>query len=145
MSTLAELQTQMNSEDPTVAIAAAKTLVNYYAIYNDEYNALVMKRREAETAVSVASRNPDGVNHAEVLNLEGLRLNIEARIAVQDGKMIVFRASGFSIAAPDAALVAQVRQLCEQVSAIAVKGEGIEAIALGLGQIAEVVNKVQSG
>lgn len=145
MSTLAELQAQMADADPSVAIPAANILTNYYGIYNDEYNTLLMKRQETETSLFSASHNPDGVDHAEVLHLQGLILNIESRMKFQDGKMIAFQASGLSIGAPDAVLVANVRQLCEQVSAIAARSAGIEAILHSLSQIAEIVNEVQGG
>lgn len=143
MSTLAELQTQMADADPNVAIPAGNTLANYYGIYNDEYNTLLMKRQEAETSLFDASHDSAGVDHAEVLHLQGLILGIESRMKVQDGKMIAFQASGLSIEAPDAALVENVQQLCAQVSAIASRDAGIEAIMLGLGQIAGIVNQVQ--
>lgn len=145
MPNLNELQAKMNSADATIAIPAARTLVNYYAIYNDEYNALLKKRFEVETSLFDASHAPTGVDHAEVLHLQGLLLGIEARMKVQDGKMIAFRASGFSIKPPDAPLVAQVQQLCARVSAIVARSAGIEAILQGLGQIASIVNEVQSG
>jgi len=143
MATLAELQAQMADVDPKVAIPAANTLANYYGIYNDEYNTLLMKKRDAETALFDASHDTAGVDHAEVLHLQGLILGIESRMKVQDGRMIAFQSSGLSIGAPDAVLVAQVRQLCVQSSAIAARGAGIEAIMVTLGKIARIVNQIQ--
>lgn len=145
MPTLADLQAQMSSADADAAIAAGNALANYFIIYNDEYNALLMKRQEAETALFDASHNPDGVDHAEVFHLQGLILGINSRMKVQDGRMIAFQTSGLSIAPPDSALVAQVRQLSAQVAVIAARGAAIEAIMVSLGQIAGLVNQVQGG
>lgn len=145
MSTLAELQAQMADADPNVARVAATRLANYYSIYNDEYNMLLMKRQEAETVLFDATHDPNGVDHAEVLHIQGLILGTESRMKVQDGKMIAFQNSGLSIGSPDATLAAQVRQLCEQVAAIAARGAGIEAILVALGQIGGIVNQVQGG
>ena len=145
MPNLVDIQALMADADPSVAIPAAYMLANYYGIYNDEYNMLLMKRQEAETSLFDAERDPAGVDHAEVLHLKGLILGIESRMKVQDGKMLAFRASGLSIVAPDAAMMAKVRDLCAQVSANATRGAGIDEIILGLGQIAGIVNQVQSG
>lgn len=145
MSTLAELQARMANADPKIAILAANTLANYYGIYNDEYNTLLTKRQEAKTALFDVSHDPKGVDHAEVLHLQGLILGIESRMKVQDGKMIAFQSSGLSILAPDVALVAQVRQLCTQVSAISPRSAALENIMIALGQIAGIVNQVQNG
>lgn len=145
MPTLAEFQARMAGSDAKDAVAAGNELTNYFIIYNDEYNTLIRKRHEAETSLFDASHNPAGVDHAEVLHLQSLILGIESRMKIQDGKMIAFQASGLSIAPPDAALVAQVNQLCAKVSVLAVRGAAIEAIMASLGQIAGLVNQVQAG
>lgn len=145
MPTLAEFQIRMTGADKDDAIAAGNELTNYYVVYNDEYNTLITKRQEAESALFDASHNPAGVDHAEVLHLQGLILGTESRMKVQDGKMIAFQASTLSIAPPDAALVAQVKQLTAQVAVIAARGAAIEAIMVNLGQIAGLVNQVQGG
>lgn len=145
MSTLAELQARMAGADKDDAIAAGNELTNYFLVYNDEYNSLIQKRNEAESALFDASHDPAGVDHAEVLHLQGLILGIESRMKVQDARMIGFQASTLSIAPPGAALVAQVRQLTAQVAVLAARGAAIEAIMTGLGQIAALVNQVQAG
>ena len=145
MSTLAELQARMAGADKDDAIAAGNELTNYFLVYNDEYNSLIQKRNEAESALFDASHDPAGVDHAEVLHLQGLILGIESRMKVQDARMIDFQASTLSIAPPGAALVAQVRQLTAQVAVLAARGAAIEAIMTGLGQIAALVNQVQAG
>lgn len=145
MSTLAELQARMAGADKDDAIAAGNELTNYFVVYNDEYNTLIQKRQEAESALFDASHERAGVDHAEVLHLQGLILGIESRMKVQDARMIAFQASTLSIEPPDAALVAQVKQLTAQVAAIAARGAAIEAIMTSLGQIAALVNQVQAG
>jgi hypothetical protein len=145
MSTLAELQARMAGADKDDAIAAGNELTNYFVVYNDEYNTLIKKRQEAESALFDASHDPAGVDHAEVLHLQALILGIESRMKVQDGRMIAFHASTLSIAPPDAALVAQVKQLTAQVAVIAARGAAIESIMTSLGQIAALVNQVQAG
>lgn len=145
MSTLAELQARMAGADKDDAIAAGNELTNYFVVYNDEYNALIKKRQDAESALFDASHDPAGVDHAEVLHLQALILGLESRMKVQDGRMIAFQASTLSIAPPDAALVAQVKQLTAQVAVIAARGAAIESIMTSLGQIAALVNLVQAG
>jgi hypothetical protein len=145
MSTLAELQARMAGADKDDAIAAGNELTNYFVVYNDEYNALIKKRQDAESALFDASHDPAGVDHAEVLHLQALILGLESRMKVQDGRMIAFQASTLSIAPPDAALVAQVKQLTAQVAVIAARGAAIERIMTSLGQIAALVNHVQAG
>jgi hypothetical protein len=145
MSTLAELQARMAGADKDDAIAAGNELTNYFVVYNDEYNALIKKRQDAESALFDASHDPAGVDHAEVLHLQALILGLESRMKVQDGRMIAFQASTLSIAPPDAALVAQVKQLTAQVAVIAARGAAIERIMTSLGQIAALVNQVQAG
>lgn len=145
MSTLLELQARMAGDDPADAAAAGNELANYFLVYNDEYNTLLVKQHDAESALFDASHDPAGVDHAEVLHLQGLLLGIGARMKMQDSKMIAFRADDMSIAAPDDATVAQVKQLCDQVAAIAARGAAIEDILTGLGQIAGIVNQVQAG
>lgn len=145
MSTLAELQARMAGADKDDAIAAGNELTNYFVVYNDEYNSLIQKRHEAESALFDASHDSGGVDHAEVLHLQALILGIESRMKVQDARMIAFQASTLSIAPPDAALVAQVKQLTAQVAVLAAQGAAIEAIMTGLGQIASLVNQVQAG
>jgi hypothetical protein len=145
MPNLARLQARMNGADSADAIAAGIELSNYYGIYNDEYNALITKRQEAESALFDASHDPAGVDHAEVLHLQGLILGIESRMKVQDGKMIAFQASALAIAPPDAVVVAQVKALTAQVAVLAAKGAAIEAIMVSLGQIAGLVNQAQAG
>ena len=145
MSTLAELQARMAGTDKDGAIAAGNELTNYFVVYNDEYNALIQKRQEAESALFDASHDPAGVDHAEVLHLQALILGTESRMKVQDGRMIAFQASTLSIAPPDAALVTQVKQLTAQVAVLAARGAAIEGIMTILGQIAALVNQVQAG
>lgn len=145
MSTLAELQARMAGADKDDAIAAGNELTNYFVVYNDEYNALIQKRQEAESALFDASHDPAGVDHAEVLHLQALILGTESRMKVQDGRMIAFQASTLSIAPPDAALVTQVKQLTAQVAVLAARGAAIEGIMTILGQIAALVNQVQAG
>lgn len=143
MPNLAEIQAQMADADPNIALEAARTLANYYGVYNDEYNVLLMKRQEAETAIQAASTDSDGVDHANLAYLMSLKLNAESRMKFQDGMMIAFQASGLSIAAPDAVLITQVRQLCQQVSQTATKSENIQGILLSIAEIARLVNQVQ--
>ena len=143
MQTLAQLQARMAGADPDDAIAAANELTNYFIIYNEEYNALIMKRQEAETALFDATHNPAGVDHAEVLHLQGLILGTESRMKVLDGKMIAFQASALAIAPPDATLVAQVKQLTALVAVLVARDKAIQDIMAALGQIAGLVNQVQ--
>ena len=128
-----------NTQD---AMDAANELTNYYVIYNDEYNTLIIKRQQAETSLFDATHDPAGVDHAEVLHIQSLILGIESRMKVLDGKMIAFQASNLAINPPDAGLVAQVKQLTAQVAVLVARDAGIQAIMVGLGQIATLVNQV---
>jgi beta-lactamase regulating signal transducer with metallopeptidase domain len=145
MQTLAQLQARMIGADAVEAMAAATELTNYFLVYNEEYNTLIMKRQQAESALFVAAHNPAGVDHAEVLRLQGLVLGIESRMKVQDAKMLAFQASTLAITGPDAPLVAQVKQLTAQVAVMIATGEAIKNIMVGLGQIAALVDQVQGG
>lgn len=145
MSTLSELQARMAGTDQADAVAAGNELANYFLIYNDEYNTLLMEQHDAESALFDASHDPAGVDHAEVLHLQGLLLGIQARMKMQDSKMIAFRADDMTIAAPDDDTVKQVKSLCDQVATIAARGDAIEDIAASLGEIATIVNQVQAG
>lgn len=145
MPTLAELQTRMNGDDPNDALAAANELTNYFLIYNDEFNALVQKRTEAELAIMAQSSNPAGVDHSEILHLQSLVLGIQSRMKVQDAKMIAFRASTLAINPPTADQVAAVKQLTTQVAAMVARDQAIEGLMVALGQVAGIVNQIQGG
>ena len=133
----------MAGADPQDALAASNELTNYFLTYNDEYNTLIIKRQGAESALFDASHDPNGVDHAEVLHLQGLILGIEGRMKVLDGKMISFQAGTLSIDPPDATLVAQVKDLTAQVAVMVARDTGIQAIMVALGDIASLVNQVQ--
>lgn len=143
MQTLAQLQARMAGPNSQDAIAAADELTNYFIVYNEEYNTLIQKRQEAESELFDATHNPAGVDHSEVLHLQGLILGIESRMKVLDAKMIAFMASSLEIAPPDATLVAQVKQLTAQVAVLVARDQAIQAIMVSLGQIAGLVNQVQ--
>ena len=141
MQTLAQLQARMAGANAADALAAARELTNYFIVYNEEYNALIIKRQDAETSLFDIAHNPAGVDHAQVLHLQGLILGIESRMKVLDGKMLAFQASTLAIAPPGAALVAQVKQLSAQVAVLIARDQAIQAIMLSLGQIAALVNQ----
>ena len=143
MQTLAELQSRMNGNDPNDALAAANVLTNYFFVYNDEYNALVQKKPEAELAITAASNNPAGVDHSEILHLQSLVLGIESRMKMQDAKMIAFQASTLAISPPTLNQVATVRQLTTQVAALVARDQAIENVMVALGQVASIVNEIQ--
>lgn len=145
MSTLAELQTRMNGDDPIDALAAANELTNYFLVYNDEYNVLVQKETEAELAIVAESSNPAGVDHSKILDLQSLVLGTQSRMKVQDAKMIAFQASILAINPPTANQVAAVKQLTTQVAAMVVRDQAIEGIMVALGQVASIVNQIQGG
>lgn len=142
MQTLAQLQARQAGNDAQDAIAAANELTNYFIVYNAEYNTLIQKRQEAESALFDASHDPKGVDHAEVLHLQALILRIESRMKVLDAKMIAFMASTLAIDPPDANLVKQVKQITADVAVLVARDQAIQAILIGLGQIAELVDKV---
>lgn len=143
MPTLAELQTRMNGDDPTDALAAATALTNYYLIYNDEYNALVEKQTEAELAIMAESSNPAGVDHSVILHLQSLVLGIQSRTKVQDARMIAFRASTMAINPPTDAQVQEVRGLTTQVAAVVARDQAVQGLMITLGQVAGIVNQIQ--
>lgn len=143
MPTLAEFQTRMNGEDPADALAAAIALANYYSVYNDEYNALIRKKTEAEMAITAESTNPDGVDHSVILNLQSLVLGIQSRKKVQDAKMIAFQASTLAINPPTAAQIQQVKALTTQVAAMVARDQAIQSLMVALGQVAGLVNQIQ--
>ncbi|KQV94103.1 hypothetical protein [Pelomonas sp. Root1237] len=143
MPTLAEFQTRMNGDDPADALAAATALANYYSVYNDEYNALITKKTEAEMAIAAESTNPAGVDHAEILNLQGLVLGIQSRKKVQDAKMLAFQASTLAINPPTAALIQQVKAISTRVAAMVARDQGIQSLMVALGQLAGLVNQIQ--
>jgi len=145
MQTLAQLQARMAGEDQADALSAANELTNYLLIYNDEYNTLIMKRQEARSAERAVSMDPAEVDHGEVLRLQSLILGIESRMAVQDARLIAFQASSLAINPPDAGQAQLVKALTVQVAAMITRDAGIEAIMVGLGQIAAVVNQIQGG
>ena len=143
MQTLADFRRRMAGADQADALAAATELTNYLLIYNDEYNALIMKRQDAKTAEREALTNPAGVDHAEVLRLQSLILGTESRMAVQDARLIAFHASSLPINPPDANQVQIVKGLTTQVAAMTARGQGIQNIMVGLGQIAAIVDQIQ--
>ena len=145
MPTLAELQTRMNGDDPNDALAAANELTNYFLIYNDEFNALVQKKTEAELAIMAESNDPAGVDHSEILHLQSLVLGIESRMKIQDAKMIAFQASNLAINPPTADQVATVKQLTTQVAAMVARDQAIASLMVALGQVAGIVNQIQGG
>jgi hypothetical protein len=143
MPTLAEFQTRMNGEDPDDALAAATALANYYSVYNDEYNALIRKKTEAEMAIAAESTDPAGVDHAVILNLQSLVLGIQSREKVQDAKMLAFQASTLAINPPTAAQIQQVKALTTQVAAMVARDQAIQSLMVALGQVAGLVNQIQ--
>lgn len=145
MQTLAELQTRMNGEDPNDALVAANVLTNYYDLYNNEYNALVQKKTEAELAIMAESSNSAGVDHSKILYLQSMVMGIESRMKVQDAKMIAFQTSMLAINPPTPIQVANVRQLTTQVAAMVARDQAIENIMLALGKVASIVDQIQGG
>lgn len=145
MPTLAEFQTRMNGEDPADALAAATALANYYSVYNDEYNALIQKKMEAEMAIAAESTNPAGVDHSVILNLQSLVLGIQSRKKVQDAKMLAFQASTLAISPPTAAQIQQVKALTTQVAAMVARDKAVQGLMVTLGQVAGLVNQIQGG
>lgn len=143
MPTLAEFQTRMNGEDPADALVAATALVNYYSVYNDEYNALIQKKTEAEMAIAAESTNPAGVDHSVILNLQSLVLGIQSRKKVQDAKMLAFQASTLAINPPTGAQIQQVKALTTQVAAMTARDQAIQGLMVALGQVAGLVNQIQ--
>lgn len=145
MPTLAELQTRMNGEDPNDALVAANVLTNYYDVYNNEYNALVQKKTEAELAIMAESSNSAGVDHSKILYLQSMAMGIESRMKVQDAKMIAFQTSMLPINPPTPNQVANVRQLTTQVAAMVARDQAIENIMVALGNVASIVDQIQGG
>lgn len=145
MPTLAELQMRMNGDDPNDALAAANELTNYFLVYNDEYNALVQKKTEAELAILAKSSDPAGVNHSEILHLQSLVFGIESRMKVQDAKMIAFQANALAIKPPTPHQVLAVKELAMQVAAMVARDGAIENLMVSLGNIAGIVNQIQAG
>lgn len=143
MQTLSQLQARQAGNDAQDAIAAANELTNYFIVYNAEYNTLIQKRQEAESALFDASHDPNGVDHAEVLHLQALILRIESRMKVLDAKMIAFMASTLAIDPPDVDLVKQVKQITAVVAVLVARDQAIQAILKKLGEIAKLVDKVQ--
>lgn len=143
MPTLEEFQTRMNGGDPADALAAATALANYYSVYNDEYNALIQKKMEAEMAIAAESTNPVGVDHSVILALQSLVLGIQSRKKVQDAKMLAFQASTLAIDPPTPAQIQQVKALTTQVAAMVVRDQAIQSLMVALGQVAGLVNQIQ--
>lgn len=145
MPTLKEFQVQMNGDDETAALAAANGLTDYYGIYNDEYNTLILKRREVRKAIEAENNNPDGVDHSVLLHLEALEKSISSRMLVQDARMIAFRASKLAINPPTQDQVEKVKTLTTKLAKQIARDQALQEVMKALGEIAEVVNEVQAG
>lgn len=145
MPTLKEFQVQMEGDDETVALAAANALTDYYGIYNDEYNTLILKRMEALKVIEAEYTNPDGVDHSVILYLQALVQSIESRMKVQDARMIAFRASKLAINPPTQDQVQTVKTLTTKIAKQIARDQALQEVMNALGEIAKVVNEVQAG
>lgn len=145
MPTLKDFQVQMNGDDETAALAAANGLTDYYGIYNDEYNTLLLKRREVRKAIAAENTNPDGVDHSIILHLEALEKSISSRMLVQDARMIAFRANQLAINPPTQDQVEKVKTLTTQLAAQIARDQALQEVMTALGEMAGVVNQIQAG
>jgi len=143
MPSLNELQTKMQSPDAAVAAEAGKTLANYYYVYNQEYNALVVAKQQANAELDNVTHNPAGVNTADALMLQSLVLANEARMKMLDGKMLAFHNSGLDITPPSQQMIADIKNLSAQVALIQVKADAVSKILGLLTQIAQLTTQVQ--
>lgn len=141
MPTLAELQARMKGPDADDALRAATDLANYYVIYNQEYNTLIEKQQQAETALYDVTHNPSGVNQAQALQLQGLILWTGSRMKFLDVKMLAFHASTLAIKSPSNTLVNKVKQLTAQISPLIAKDQAVKDIIGALTELSALVNQ----
>lgn len=145
MPTLKEFQVQMEGDDETAALAAANGLTDYYGIYNDEYNTLILKRMEALQAIEAEYNSPHGVDHSVILHLRALVQSIESRMLVQDARMIAFRASSLAINPPTQDQVEKVKSLTTQLAVQVARDQALQEVMTALGEMAGLVNQIQAG
>ena len=143
MPSLNELQTAMQSKDTAVATEAGRTLANYYYVYNQEYNALVIATQQANAELDNVTHNPAGVNTADALMLQSLVLANEARMKMLDVKMLAFHNSGLNITPPSQAIINKVKDLSGKVALIQVKANAVSQILGLLTQLAQLTTQVQ--
>lgn len=145
MPTLAEFHALMEGDDANVALAAAIELTNYYQIYNDEYNALILKKMEARQAIDAEYTSPHGPDHSVILQLQSLILSIDSRMKMQDARMIAFQASSLAINPPTPDQIQAVKSLTTKLAAQVARDQALQEVMTALGEMAGVVNQIQAG
>src|SRR6202007_2596875 len=78
-----------------------KALADYYYVYNEEYNALLTTKENADAALFAEKHGAGGVNMPQVLQLQSMILGLQSRIAKLDEKMLAFHQSTLAITPPD--------------------------------------------
>lgn len=146
MPRLSDLKAKMkDSSDPAGAAQASRDLAAYLLSYNEEYNANLATREKAVIELDAVSTDPSGVDTSGVLRLQSLILTTEARMKVQDEKLIAFHADALSVEPPSDTVAGKVKKLSAEVSQMQVKAAAVENIIGLLTKLAQAVDKMQNG
>jgi hypothetical protein len=142
MPTLSELQTAMNSGDPTTKAAAGKELADYYYVYSEEYNALLKTSQRAQAEFFSITHDPSGVDTSQRLKLQSLILGTKSRMKLLDERLLAFHADELAIVAPSQAQVDKIKALSAEVSKMQVKADAVGKIVGILAEMAELTGKL---
>lgn len=145
MPRLSDLKAKMKDSNQEVAAQASRDLAAYLLSYNEEYNANLVIREKAVIELDAASTDPGGVDTSRVLRLKSLVLTTEARMKMQDEKLMAFHADALSIDPPSESVAGKVKNLSAEVSEMQVKAAAVENIIGLLTKLAQAVDKMQNG
>jgi hypothetical protein len=134
MPKLDELQEQDRQED----------LANYYYVYNEEYNALLMTDERTAAALLEIEHDTTGVDAAARLRLRSLQANVLARMHKLDEKMLAFHANALSIKPPTSAQISKVKNLSAQVAQLQVASDTVSGVVGLLTQMAKITSTIHS-